>query len=435
MLTKELAIAEYDFERARILPDRLTRRSHARYARYADQAVAAYQDGAGRTRRELHRTVHELFHREHDCPARRIDAFCKLLDDASVYDRDRHGQAADLRRQVFQLAAHRHPLVARADRLFESEEAVVKAEIAGRLGTSWPDIERQLFADVMEFHRLKRLDGLTSGTALLSRYNVAQVQAALYGAVSLTIHAREDFKTILRFAKLARLMHDVTRDPRGGYWLRFNGPASVLRGTRRYGVAMARFLPAVIACRGWKLHAAIPARQGNWTWNLELSAEDGLRSHLPPPDEFDSEVERLFAERWGTDPREGWTLERESEILHAGQKAFIPDFVFRHEDGRAALLEIVGFWTPEYLRAKAETLGTFRGQRILLAVSQQAHARLPELNSLGLNAQAMITYKTRLKVDAVLALLRREGAGPAPEDALPDAPLPDAPTPLREGWS
>lgn len=425
MLTKELAIAEYDFEQARILPDRLTQRSHARYVRYADQAVAAYQNGSGRTRRELHRTVHELFAREHDCPARRIDAFCKLLDDASVYNRDRQGRAAELRRQVFQLAAERHPLVAHADRLFESEEALVKAEIANRLGTSWPDIERQLFADVMEFHRLKKIGGLTSGAALLSRYNVAQVQAALYGAVSLTIHASEDFKTILRYAKLARLMHDVTRDPRGGYWLRFDGPASVLRGTRRYGVAMARFLPALIACRGWTLHAAIPARQSNWTWNLELSAQEGLRSHLPPPEEFDSEVERLFAERWGNDAREGWTLERESEILHAGQKAFIPDFAFRHQDGRRALLEIVGFWTPEYLRAKAETLRTFRGRRILLAVSHQAQVQLPELRSIGFDADALVVYKTRLKVDDVLALLRRESAGP----------LPDAPTAAPESLS
>jgi len=28
---------------------------------------------------------------------------------------------------------------------------------------------------------------------------------------------------------------------------------------------------------------------------------------------------------------------------------FVPDFTFRHEDGTQACLEIVGFWTPEYL--------------------------------------------------------------------------------------
>ena len=408
MLTRELAIAEYDFQRARILPDRLTPRSHAQYARYADRAVAIYRGGAGRTRRELHRDVHDLFAREHDCPARRIDGFCKLLDDVSTYARDRHGRAAALRRQVFQLAAQRHPLVARADRLFETDEAQVKAEIAGQLGQPWAEIQQQLFADVIEYHRLLKFDGFANGPALLSRYNVAQVQAALYGAVSMTIQASEDFKTILRYAKLARLMHDVTRDAEGAYRLRFDGPVSVLRGTRRYGVAMARFLPAVIACRGWKMHAVIPARHGGWTWNLELSASDGLHSHLPAPDEFDSEVERSFAEKWGHEPREGWTLERESVILHEGQKAFIPDFVFRHTDGRQALLEIVGFWTPEYLRAKMETLRKFREHRILAAVGGQTHldrlAAIPD----GFPLDAMITYKTQLKVEDVLALLRRD---------------------------
>jgi len=37
----------------------------------------------------------------------------------------------------------------------------------------------------------------------------------------------------------------------GQYLFRFDGPASVLRKTRRYGVAMAKFLPALIDFRGW----------------------------------------------------------------------------------------------------------------------------------------------------------------------------------------
>ena len=49
MLTRELAIAEYD--RGRILPDRLTRRTHRPYIDYADRMLAAYRDGLGRTRR------------------------------------------------------------------------------------------------------------------------------------------------------------------------------------------------------------------------------------------------------------------------------------------------------------------------------------------------------------------------------------------------
>ena len=153
----------------------------------------------------------DILARADDCPARRIDAFCKLLDDASVYERDPRGRAAALRREVFHAAAANHPLVRKADRLFECEEHAVKAAIAEKLDRPWPEIDRELFADVIDFHRLREFSGYVDGPALLARYNVAQVQAALFGATSMTVWAGDDFKTIVRYAKLARLMHTITR--------------------------------------------------------------------------------------------------------------------------------------------------------------------------------------------------------------------------------
>jgi hypothetical protein len=301
---------------------------------------------------------------------------------------------------VFHLAAARHPLVRTADRLFGQEEGRVKAAIAQELGRPWEEIEGELFADVMEFHRLVEFPGYADGAALLARYNVAQVQVALFDAVSMTVWASEDFKIILRYAKLARLMHTIARGGDGTYCFRFDGPASVLRQTRRYGVAMARFLPALVACRGWRMHAVIRTRRRGFTLGLDLGAGDGLHSHLPPPDEFDSLVEEAFAGKWGPEPREGWRLVREGEILHRGQKVFVPDFVLRHESGKSVLMEIVGFWTPEYLQAKFATLQAFRDQPILLAVAESSGRALPELG-----AQA-IPFKTALGIKDVLERLQ-----------------------------
>ena len=399
MLTKDLAVADYDA--GRILPDRLTRKLHQQYLGYAERMLHVYRKGVGRTRRDLHRAVRRIFADEEDCPARRIDAFCKLLDDAGRYQRDTRGRAARLRREVFHMAAEKHPLVRKADRLFETEETQVKAEIAARLGRPWSEIRRDLFADVIQFHRLAEFEGYADGPALLARYNVAQVQVALFGAVSMTVWAAEDFKTILRYAKLARLMHTITRGGQGRYCLRFDGPASVLRETRRYGVAMARFLPAMIACRNWRMHAVVRTRRRGWEVGLDLSSDDGLNSHLPTPGAFDSRLEEAFAEKWGPQKRDGWLLVREGEILHRGQKVFLPDFVFRHDDGRSVLMEIVGFWTPEYLQAKVQTLRTFEDQRILLAVAETAREKMCELPS------DAITFKSALRVKDVLAGLKR----------------------------
>jgi uncharacterized protein len=398
MLTKQLAIADY--EQGRVLPDRLSRNSHAHYAACAERMLHIYRSGIGRTRRELHRAVHALFCEVTDCPLRRIDAFCKLLDDASAYAQGRHAAAAALRRQVFRQAATMHPLVSSADRMFEHSEAIAKAAIASNLGLSWQEIDQQLFADVSECHRLEAFQGYPSGEALLARYNVAQVQVALFRAVEMVIWATDDFKTILRYAKLAGLMHTIRRPglPESRYEIRLDGPASVLRGTRRYGVAMARFLPALIASRGWRMHAVLETRRRGHLVSLDLSPQDRLTSHLPPPEEFDSRVEERFARRWG-DERDGWSLYREGELLHQGQKVFVPDFAIRHVDGRSVLLEIVGFWTPEYLEAKVQTLRAFQNHKILLAVAKPASRHMPDL------PPETIHYKTALRPEDVLPRL------------------------------
>ena len=401
MLTRELALADFDFRHGRLAPDRLTRGSHRHYLDYAERMLTIYRHGAGRTRTDLHRSFEGVFEAEEECPARRVRAFCKLLDDVSQYDQDRRGAAAQLRTDVFRAAARFHPLVAKPDRLFESCEADAKAAIASRLGRSWVDIDRDLFADIIDFQRLESFDGYPDGAALLSRYNVAQVQVALFDAEALTVWARQDFKTILRYAKLAGLMHTIVGTPEGGYRIRLDGPASVLRETRRYGALMARFLPALIACRDWRMHAKLRMGHSGWRLHLDLADTDGLHSHLPPPEDFDSDVERRFAEKWGSEPRAGWTMVREGEILWNHQKAFVPDFVFQHADGRRVLMEIVGFWTPEYLQAKLATLREFPDERLLLAVSAPAQKEFQQVPA------DVLVYKKSINVSTVLEFLSR----------------------------
>jgi hypothetical protein len=144
----------------------------------------------------------------------------------------------------------------------------------------------------------------------------------------------------------------------------------------------------------------VQSRFGSWKLGLDLSSKDGLTSHLPPPEEFDSELERDFAEKWGPGPREGWTLIREGEVLYSGQKVFVPDFVFRHDDGRSVLMEVIGFWTPEYLEAKTATLREFGRRPILLAVAEPLRQKLPDLGT------DFVTFKSAVKVSDVLARLK-----------------------------
>ena len=87
--------------------------------------------------------------------------------------------------------------------------------------------------------------------------------------------------------------------------------------------------------------------------------------------EFDSRMEANFAaefhEKFG-DQRGQWLLTREDEVILLGDTVMIPDFALTHKkDGRRALIEIVGFWHPEYLERKiAKAKAANRRDLILL---------------------------------------------------------------------
>ncbi len=403
MLTSEHAIVDYDFRSRVAKPDRLTRMNHGRYVDLAEKMLIIYRDGAGLTRRELHRRVEYLFDDE-PCNTRRISSFCKLLDDAGEYYPDGGQKAARMRLKVFRLAAKKHPLVERkqTETLFgalENEESVVKQEIADDLGLSWQEIDDLLYADVISFHRLKTPPNYATAADLLSHYNVAQTQAALYKAQSAAITADDDFKTILRHVKLCGLLHEISRLDSSTYRIQLDGPASILRNTARYGVRLAKLLPALLTCVGWTFTANVKT-PWKTTARLDLSPNSGLRSHLNAPPAFDSSIEESFAEKFGEE-RDGWKLIREGAILHKHQKTFVPDFVFRRVDGQEMFFEIVGFWTPEYLKAKLDTLKIFSNRNILLAVCENEGA----LEVFKEWTDNIVPYKTGIKLAPVLEKL------------------------------
>jgi hypothetical protein len=395
MLRSEHAILTFDSGTAH--PDRLSQSRHGHYLDYARRMLTVYESGTGQIRRDLHQSVNNIFISEPDCDRRRIAAFCKLLDDRAEFEKDARGNAAALRLRVFTLAAKYHPLVLEQQFVLEHAEHEVKNRIAAEVGQPWPQIAAALYRDVIDFQPLKSFESYPDPQALLSRYNVAQLQACLHRAESLTVTASGDFKTILRYAKLARLLHVIRRCGADSYRFDLSGPASVLQETRRYGVNFARFLPALLACNDWTLRAKLRTPWGAVA-TLLLSDKDGLTSHLPPPDAFDSSVEESFATAFGVE-RDGWKLLREAAVLHHGQTTFVPDFLFRHVDGREVYLEIVGFWTPEYLESKRETLRMFRKHQILLAVAERSMRKKDEI------PHGVIVYKKAIDSGDVVRML------------------------------
>lgn len=367
MLRSEHGILYYDFARMVAVPDRLMREADAAYVDAVAECLTIYRSGIGRTRCELHEDVESVLLAIPGCPPRRAAAFCKLLDDVGEYT-TAAGTASKLRRRVFGLAAPLHPLVSVREGIFDQEVGKVREQIAAELKLSWDEIQDRLFADVIELQRLRSFDVSPdlpplSPQRLLSRYNVAQVQTALYKATRMQVDFRTDAPYIVRQAKLAGLMHRIQRSSSSGandphYRMLLDGPASSLRETSRYGIRFAQMLPALLACHKWRVRANILG-PGRKLFHLNLSPADRLRSDSESPPEFDSQLEQDIQAVWNAQPQLGWTLNRGEFLVHR-QEVFTPDFILRREDGHVIYVEVLGYWTPEYLRDKRQRLLRFR---------------------------------------------------------------------------
>lgn len=363
MIRSEHSIVSYDFLNRQVTPDRLLRGRDAIYLQAVEQCLVIYRQGVGRIRQELHSNVEDCLGTIAGCPPRRISAFCKLLDDAGDYAVST-GKAASLRKRVFSLAATMHPVVERREGIFENELLDAQAKVAKEVGLSWQEIEDRLFDDVIELQKLKHFPDSLSPTSLLSRYNLAQTQAALYRATRVRIDAFEHAPTIIRHAKLAGLMHRIGRirkpdDSRVmGYRMVLDGPVSSMRESTRYGIGFAKLLPTLLACQQWDLLADVIGPQDR-RFKLRISPADRLTTESQAPAEFDSELERRIADLWESEPAEGWQFARDTEFLVQGQQIFTPDFILSNNAGEKIYIEVVGFWTPEYLQEKYQRLQQF----------------------------------------------------------------------------
>jgi predicted nuclease of restriction endonuclease-like RecB superfamily len=118
-------------------------------------------------------------------------------------------------------------------------------------------------------------------------------------------------------------------------------------------------------------------------------------------------LEQAFAERWGR-TQTPWKLEREVDLIPLPGSVMVPDFRLVHPDGRSVLLEIVGYWRPEYLRKKFANVRRVGREDILLAVSERLNLERAGVRRADLPAR-VVWFKDRLLPQAVLAVL--EGSG------------------------
>ena len=321
----------------------------------AAELIGLFRAAQGRTRGELEVQLHALEGEHTDYRMKR--GLAHLLESAfSTFEMRCPLDPAALRQHVFALSAQAvaspqsstTALTAVADRL--------SRELGRDIGPE--QVRAWLYADMREEQVLTSFEEPTP-EALLQRYNLAQAQGVLYRAsqVVITAHRNDpgEYKLLFRYMKLFGLMSYIEGDADHGFTLTIDGPTSLFTPSARYGLALAKLLPALLHVTRWSLIATlVPRRLSPYTPQVArftLDAGCGLVSHYPPGKLHDSILEQAFAERWAHTPT-AWRLEREVDLIPLPGSVMVPDFRLVHADGRSCLLEIVGYWRPEYLRKK-----------------------------------------------------------------------------------
>ena len=187
--------------------------------------------------------------------------------------------------------------------------------------------------------------------------------------------------------------------------LEISGPLSLFRRTLLYGRALASLVPPLAWCHRFRLRAAC-SLEGN-SLALELRSGDPIFPSAEPR-AYDSRLEERFARDFRK-AAPGWDVVREPEPISAGSTLVFPDFALQHrlDHSRRWLLEIVGFWTPDYLARKLASYRAAGLSNLILCIDEDRNCADADLPARAL----IVRFRRRVDATAVYRLIEPYATG------------------------
>jgi predicted nuclease of restriction endonuclease-like RecB superfamily len=179
-----------------------------------------------------------------------------------------------------------------------------------------------------------------------------------------------------------------------------SGPFALFRRTLLYGRALGEVLPFLTHTARFELVAR--CHLGGEEGELRLRSGDPIFPAAEPKT-FDSKLEERFARDFKRAAPD-WDLVREPKPVRAGTSLIFPDFLVRHrlDPGRQHLLEIVGFWTADYIARKLDGLRRAGIDNLILAIDEERRCADGDLP----RGARIIWYRKRIDPLKVIDLLR-----------------------------
>lgn len=403
MLPSELLIYRQSGET--LIPKRLPINHHS--IALADEQINCFQTLVGKSQGELNQKLHHL---EGDSPDYKVKrGLSHLLKNSfSTFEIVSPLEPQLLRQRVFANACTCLPIPQNRTQTLETLASSLSQELNREVLPS--EIEKGLYADLQDNRILTQFEP-PAATDLLHRYNLSQVQGIFYRASHIILNAHRndpgEYKLLFRYLKLFQLMAYIEGDADTGFTITIDGPASLFKASTRYGLAIAKMIPALLHVSKWSLKAQLHYTDsytgGEKIRRFTLDDSCGLISHYPQNKTYDSMLEEAFAKRWAKLKTE-WRLEREVDLVPLPGSVMIPDFRLVHPNGRDFLLEIVGFWRPDYLQKKFYQVCHAERNNLILAVSERLNLDKAGVQFKDVPAR-VIWFKDKLSPQAVLQLL------------------------------
>jgi uncharacterized protein len=278
----------------------------------------------------------------------------------------------------------------------------VATEVAARLGLTRDTLDAIVFSDLPAEREVRAPASIPSAAEVALHTNLAIAQAVVMRASHVAVHVEGGLRPIVRLAKLRGLLCNVAAPTAGALpRLDISGPFSLFRHTLVYGRALAELLPHLAWCARFQL-SAVARLRGRLAHVSMESGDPIFPAHQPAA--FDSRLEERFAHDL-TRLAPDWDVLREPTPVAAGTSLIFPDFLVRHRihPERQALVEIVGFWTPEYLADKFARLRQATLPAFVLCIDADRACAPTDLPP----GMPVVTFRRRVDAAAVMREIER----------------------------
>lgn len=237
-----------------------------------------------------------------------------------------------------------------------------------------------LYADLPENDSLISFKDLNP-RQLLERYNLGQVQALLLGTeyLDLLVDSAEPAKLrrLCKYLRFFRLLCQIKAGTGGSALrLRIDGPASLFDNSRKYGLQLAIFFPAVCTLETWCMKADVQWKEKKRTLQLDQSSALVCPYHIFSacvPEEI-----KLF-HRHFKETVPDWHIVGETPFLRGENNEIIfPDLSFASDTGEIRHLELFHRYHANRLPARLDWMEKHPEIPLILGVDKTL-LRNPEL--------------------------------------------------------